>query len=97
MQILSSSNGIQNLYMHRLSGDEVKKIKQQIVDNANKYTFTNFTKFTKADKDLSSGERIQKNLQEFQKFLYSNGIDGKKVKRISELNFIKPAFLDVKV
>jgi len=97
MQISSNSNTIQNLYMHRLSKDEVKKIKQQIVDNANRYTFTNFAKFTKAKKDLSVGEKIQQNLQEFQKFLYSNGIDGRSVKRISELSFTKPAFLDVKV
>ena len=97
MQISSSFNGIQNLYMHRLSSDEVKKIKQQIVDEAGKYTFKEFSSFTQDSGDLSGDDRIQKNLQDFQKFLYNSGIDGKSVKRISELSFSKPAFLDVKV
>ncbi len=97
MQIASGSSVIQNLYMHKLSGDEVKKIKQQIVDNANKYTFTDFSKFKNEDENLSVGEKIQKSIQEFQEFLYSNGIDGKSVKRVSELNLTQASFFDVKV
>ena len=97
MRISSNSTVIQNLFMHKLSGDEVKKIKQQIVDNASKYTFTDFSKFESADENLLAGEKIQKNIQEFQEFLYSNGIDGKNIKRVSELNLTQASFLDVKV
>ncbi|MBA1433625.1 MAG: hypothetical protein FAF04_08600, partial [Epsilonproteobacteria bacterium] len=48
-------------------------------------------------KKLSVGELVLKNTQDFQKFLYTNGIDGNSVKRISELNFTQPSFLDIKV
>jgi len=96
MQIASNSSVIKNLYMHKLSGDEVKKIKQQIVDDVGKYTFSNFSNF-KNEKNLSADEKIEKNIEEFQELLYENGIDGKSVKRISELNPTKPAFLDMKV
>jgi len=96
MQISSSNSAIKNLYMQRLSSDEVKKIKQEIVDNSNKYTFTNFASNDFSNKKLSPGELILKNTQDFQKFLYTNGIDGNSVKRISELNFTQPSFLDIK-
>jgi len=95
MQISSNSTIIQNLYTKKLSADEVKEIKQKITDNANRYTFTNFYK-DPSSKKLSAGELILKNTQEFQKFLYSNGIDGVSVKRISELNFPSASFLDIK-
>ena len=83
--------------MHKLSNDEVKKIKQAVVDNATKYTFTDFTKNNIAINKLSPAEKIQQNNFEFQKFLYANGIDGTSVRRVSELNFVAPSFLDFKV
>ena len=96
MQIGSNSQAIKDLYMKRLSHDEVKKIKQEITDNINKYTFKDFSQNNFANKKLSAGELILKNTQDFQKFLYTNGIDGKYVKRISELNFTQASFLDIK-
>ena len=96
MQIGSNSHSIKDLYMKRLSHDEVKKIKQEITDNINKYTFTDFSQNNFSNKKLSGGELILKNTQDFQKFLYTNGIDGKYVKRISELNFTQASFLDIK-
>ena len=96
MQIGSNSHAIKDLYMKRLSHDEVKKIKQEITDNINKYTFTDFSQNNFSNKKLSGGELILKNTQDFQKFLYTNGIDGKSVKRISELNFSQASFLDIK-
>ena len=96
MQIGSNSHAIKDLYMKRLSHDEVKKIKQEITDNINKYTFTDFSQNNFSNKKLSGGELILKNTQDFQKFLYTNGIDGKSVKRISELNFTQASFLDIK-
>jgi len=96
MQILSNNSVIKDLYMHKLSKDEVKKIRQALVDNANKYTFTNFSTSSFSKEKLSAGEQIAKNTQDFQKFLYSNGIDGKSVKRVSELNFFLPSYLDIK-
>ena len=96
MQISSSNSVIKDLYMQKLSKDEVKQIKQEIVDNANKYTFTDFSQNNFSSKKLSPGEQILKNSQDFQKMLYENGIDGVSVKRISELNFTSASFLDVK-
>ena len=97
MQISSNSSVIKDLYMKKLSSDEVKQIKQEITDNTNKYTFTDFSsKNNFSSKELSIGEKILQNSQEFQSFLYSNGIDGVSVKRISELNFTSPSFLDLK-
>ncbi len=97
MEISSNNSVIKNLYMHKLSHDEVKKIKQAVIESANKFTFTNFTNNDFDTKKLSIGEQIQKNNFEFQKFLYKNGIDGQSVKRVSELNFISPQFFDIKV
>ncbi len=96
MQISSNTNVIQNLYMKRLSSDEVKELKQAVVDNANKYVFTDFSLKDYSKKELSSGEQILKNSQDFQKFLYDNGIDGRSVRRISELTFDTPSFLNIK-
>jgi len=96
MQIGSSDNIIQNLYMKPLSSDEAKELKQAVVDNANKYTFTDFSNKDYSKKELSSGEQILKNSQDFQKFLYDNGIDGRSVRRISELTFDTPSFLNIK-
>ncbi|MEO1937857.1 MAG: hypothetical protein ABGW85_04390 [Sulfurimonas sp.] len=96
MQISSTDNIIQNLYMKRLNSDEVKKIKQAVVDNANKYTFRDFSMKDYSNKELSAGEQILKNSQDFQKFLYTNGIDGRSVRRISELTFDTPSFLNIK-
>jgi len=96
MQISSNNSAIKDLYMQKLSKDDVKKIKQEIVDNANKYTFTDFSKTDFSTQKLSAGEKVLQNSQDFQKFLYSNGIDGVHVRRISELNFTSPSFLDIK-
>ena len=96
MQIGSSDNVIQNLYMKPLSSDEAKELKQAVVDNANKYTFTDFSLKDYANQELSSSEQILKNSQDFQKFLYDNGIDGRSVRRISELTFETPSFLNIK-
>jgi len=96
MQISSNNSAIKDLYMQKLSKDEVKKIKQELVDNANKYTFTDFSQQNFSSRKLSPGEQILKNTQDFQKFLYSNGIDGKSVTRVSQLDFTRPSFLDIK-
>ena len=97
MQISSNSSSvIKNLYMKKLSHDEVKKIKEAVIDNAKKYTFTNFAKNDFGKEKLSAGELVQKNNYEFQQFLYANGIDGTSVKRVSQLNFSAPSFLDIK-
>ncbi len=96
MQISANNSAIKNLYMQKLSKDEVKKIRQEIVDNANRYTFTDFSLHDFSKQKLSAGEQILKNTQDFQKFLYSKGINGSSVKRISELNFSLPSYLNIK-
>jgi hypothetical protein len=82
--------------MKPLSSDEVKELKQAVVDNANKYVFTDFSLKDYSKKEFSSGEQILKNSQDFQKFLYDSGIDGRSVRRISELTFDTPSFLNIK-
>jgi hypothetical protein len=96
MQISSNSSAIKGLYTQKLSDDEVKQIKQEIADNAKKYAFTDFSQTNGSTKELSVGEKILKNSQEFQKFLYDNGLDGSSVKRVSQLDFSLPSYLDIK-
>jgi arsenate reductase-like glutaredoxin family protein len=96
MQISSNNSAIKDLYTQKLSDDEVKQIKKEIKDNANKYTFTDFSKTDFSTKELSVGEQILKKSEDFQKFLYDNGIDGGSVKRISQLDFSTPSYLDIK-
>jgi hypothetical protein len=96
MQVSSSSSAIKDLYTQKLSKDEVKQIKQEIADNVNKYTFTDFSKKSYSTKESYWGEKTFQNSQDFQKFLYTNGIDGSSVKRVSQLTFEKPSFLDIK-
>ena len=96
MEISSNNNLFRNFYTKPLDKDEVKELKQAIVDNANRYTFKNFTQEQPLYQNLSSSEKIMKNTEDFQKFLYENGIDGKSVRRISELTFDTPSFLNIK-
>jgi hypothetical protein len=96
LEISSNNNLFRNLYTKPLDKDEVKELKQAIVDNANRYTFKSFTQEQPLYQNLSSSEKIMKNTEDFQKFLYENGIDGKSVRRISELTFDTPSFLNIK-
>jgi len=81
--------------MKRLNKDEVKAIKKELENNVAKYIFTDYRpkNFTK----LSPQEQIIKNTQEFQTFLYSNGLGGNSATRVSQLTFSLPAYLNVKV
>jgi Mn-containing catalase len=96
MQVSSNSSAIKDLYTQKLSKDEVKQIKQEIADNVNKYTFTDFSQKSYSTKESYWGEKTFQNSQDFQKFLYTNGIDGSSVKRISQLDFSTPSYLDIK-
>ena len=96
MKIDTNNSAIKDLYMQKLSKNDVKKIKQEIADSRNRYTFTDFSK-NYGDKKLSIGMQIQQNSEDFQRFLYSNGIDGVSVKRVSQLTFVKSSYLDVKI
>jgi hypothetical protein len=96
MKIDTNNSAIKDLYMQKLSKNDVKKIKQEIADSRNRYTFTDFSK-NYGDKKLPIGMQIQQNSEDFQRFLYSNGIDGVSVKRVSQLTFVKPSYLDVKI
>ena len=96
MDISSNKSVLKNFYFQKLSKEDVKEIKQTLVDNANRYTFKDLSLNDYSAKKLSAGELVQKNSMEFQKFLYEKGIDGNSIKRISQLNFTPPAFLDIK-
>ena len=96
MQVGRNGYTIKNLYMKRLSNDEVKQIKEEIAKSEEKFTFSAFSNESISKNKLSGGELVAKNSQDFQKFLYSQGIDGVNVKRVSELTFSQPSFLDIK-
>jgi hypothetical protein len=96
MQVLSQSSSIKSLYVQKISKDELKKIKQELFENKNRYTFRSTSSIDNLHTKLSGWQQILKNSEDFQKFLYSNGIDGTNVKRVSELTFNPPAFLDIK-
>ena len=95
MQILPTSSYIKPLYTQKLSHDEVKKIKREIVENVNRYTFTDFVAKNISWHKLSPSEKIFKNMQDFQNFLYNNRLIGKNSTKISQFTFSKPAFLDM--
>ena len=75
------SSPIKPLYTEKLSDDEAKSIREQVVKNANAYTF-NFTNiqvgiFEQKDDFMSQYE-------EFQSFLSDIGYDGKPIAELSQ-------------
>jgi len=99
MDIASNGTILQSgLYTKRLDSSEIKALRESASNSMNKYTFKEFSQNNFFQKEeLSVGEKILKTSEEFSRFLYENGIDGVHVKRISELTFIAPSFLDTKV
>jgi hypothetical protein len=97
MQVKTDGSlSFQKVYRQPLTKDEFKSLKEAVELNANKYTFKDFAYDNAPDKKLFGSELALKNSQDFQKFLYDNGIDGVHVRRISELDFGIPTFFDTK-
>ncbi|QSZ41192.1 hypothetical protein GJV85_03375 [Sulfurimonas aquatica] len=78
---LSSTTGIKNLYTEKLSKDEVKEIRAQIVKNANAFTF----KATSIQSNtLSLEDKFTQAYDEFQSFLKDIGYKGQPIAELSQ-------------
>lgn len=91
MQILSRQNfqsqtsqteiKIKNLYTEKLTKDETKALRQQVVDNANTFTF----KSTSTQMNLGSNDdKFKKDYEDFQLFLKSVSYKGKAIASLSQ-------------
>lgn len=69
------------LFTEKLTDDEAKELRQQVVDNANAYTFasTNIQSGIAKNKDV-----ITQNYEEFQNFLKDIGYNGKPIAELSQ-------------
>lgn len=76
-----SSVAGKTLFTEKLTKDEVKELRQQIVDNANAYTFAsvNVQNGISNKKDV-----ITQNYEDFQNFLKDIGYDGKPIAELSQ-------------
>lgn len=76
-----SSVAGKTLFTEKLTKDETKELRQQIVDNANAYTFAsvNVQNGVSNQKDI-----ITQNYEEFQNFLKDIGYDGKPIAELSK-------------
>lgn len=76
-----SSVAGKTLFTEKLTKDETKELRQQIVDNANAYTF--------ASVNIQNGvsnqkDQITQNYEDFQNFLKDIGYDGKPIAELSK-------------
>ena len=69
------------LFTQKLTDDEAKELRQQVVDNANAFTFTstNLQIGVAKEKDI-----ITQNYEDFQNFLKDIGYDGKPIAELSQ-------------
>jgi hypothetical protein len=75
--------GIKNLYTDKVQGDELKQLKQQIVDNANAFTFN--IEITQVNITLGKNDdKFQEAYEEFQNFLDEIGYKGKNIADLSQ-------------
>ena len=72
---ISQNSIIKDLYMKKLSSNEVKEIKKEIAKNVKEIALGVQTKQTNVEETIS---KIVSNFQDFQSFLQSVGYDGKK-------------------
>lgn len=75
------ANPMKNLYTEKLSKDEVKELRAQIVENANAFTFKSTTI---QGSTFSLEDTFQKSYDEFQSFLKDIGYEGKPIAELSQ-------------
>ena len=76
-----SVTGVKNLYTEKLTKDEVKELRQQIVENANAFMF----KSTSIQSNVMSLEdKFTQNYEDFQSFLGDIGYEGKPIAELSQ-------------
>ena len=74
--------GVKNLYTEKLTKDEAKELRQQIVDNANAFTF----KSTSIQSTITNAgvDKFTQDYEDFQSFLKGIGYDGKPIAQLSK-------------
>ena len=77
----NNSLGIKNLYTQKLSQDEAKALKEQVVQNANAFSFKSVNIQSNA---LSVEDKFIKDYEEFNTFLKDIGYDGKNIAELSK-------------
>jgi hypothetical protein len=74
-------NEIKSLYTEKLSKDEVKELRQQIVENANAYMF----KSTSIQANvISTQDKFTQDYEDFKSFLSEIGYEGKPIAELSQ-------------
>ena len=76
-----NSIGIKNLYTQKLSKDEAKELKEQVVQNANAFSFKSLNIQSNT---LSLEDKFEKDYKEFQTFLKDIGYEGKNIAELSK-------------
>ncbi|MDD2789967.1 MAG: hypothetical protein PHU40_04800 [Sulfurimonas sp.] len=78
---LQDFTGVKNLYTQKLSDDEAKELRKQVVENANAYMFES----TSVQSNLSTmKDNSKKDYEEFQSFLKDVGYSGKPIAELSK-------------
>ena len=80
-QSTQNSLGIKNLYTQKLSKDEEKELRQQVVDNANAFAF----KSTNIQQEVfNPTEKFVQDYKDFQNFLKDIGYKGGSIDKLSK-------------
>lgn len=81
VQSANNSSAVKSLYTEKLTKDEVKELRAQIVENANAFTFKSTTIQSNT---LSIEDKFAKSYEEFQSFLKDVGYSGKPIAELSK-------------
>lgn len=73
--------GIKNLYTEKLTKDEAKELRQQMVDNANAFTFKSTSVQTEI---FSPNDKFLQDYEDFQSFLSEIGYEGQPIAELSQ-------------
>lgn len=76
-----NSTGIKNLYTEKLTKDEAKELKAQVVENANAFAFKSVSIQSNT---LSVEDKFAKDYEEFQSFLKDIGYEGQSIAELSQ-------------
>ena len=76
-----SATGIKNLYTEKLTKDEAKELRAQVVENANAFMFKSASVQTNI---MSLEDKFAQNYEDFQSFLSDVGYEGKPIAELSQ-------------
>ena len=78
---INNPSAIKDLYTEKLSKDEVKELRAQIIENAHAFTFKSTSVQTNA---ISLEDKFTQAYKEFQSFLSEVGYEGKAIAELSQ-------------